>query len=267
VNERTSPAGRRDLLARVTRGEWLLAAVLAVVLVVLVVIEPAVLEAPVENARTLTFTLGGTAIAATALVVMLRHRVHPVVRALVLAVPFVAVSWWLLSPFFIDEVVEDAFATSIAEADRSAATVDDAATGAVTEPSAAGSAPGATTTTTAPAPPPGPVLLGAGRFVGLAGHEGTGDAGFFRLDDGRTALRLENLDIDNGPDLQLYVVPGADQLAPGGSALHLGPLRGNVGNQTYDLPPTFALPPGGWTVLVWCEAFDVEFVAATVVVA
>lgn len=38
-----------------------------------------------------------------------------VARLLVLGVPFVAVSWWLLSPFFIDDVVNEDFTTSIAD--------------------------------------------------------------------------------------------------------------------------------------------------------
>ena len=110
-------------------------------------------------------------------------------------------------------------------------------------------------------------MLGAGRFVGLAGHEGAGDAGFFELEDGSVVLRLENFDIQNGPDLRLYLVSGPDQTSPEADSLDLGALRGNVGDQTYALPPEFALTTGPWTVLVWCEAFSVEFVAATVPVA
>jgi hypothetical protein len=48
-----------------------------------------------------------------------------------------------------------------------------------------------------------------------------------RLDDGSHVLRLEHLDIQNGPDLHLYVVPGAVQTCPGEGSLYLGPLRGN----------------------------------------
>src|SRR3712207_7102382 len=36
---------------------------------------------------------------------------------------------------------------------------------------------------------------------------------------GAHVLRLENLDIDNGPDLHLYLLPGADQVSPGDMAL------------------------------------------------
>lgn len=243
-------------LGRVTRLEWIVAAVAAVVLGALAVAEPDVLEAPFENARTVAFTFGGTAAAAIALVVMVRLRVRPLVRIVVLGVPFVAVTWWLLSPFFLDDVVDDEFTTTIADAQANG-------------PDAAAAEPGAPpvpTPSSAPEAPAGPTLRGAGRFVGLAGHEGSGDAGFFVLADGSHVLRLENFDIENGPDLRLYVVPGADRTDLTDDSLYLGELRGNVGDQTYDLPADFSLTPGDWTVLVWCEAFAVEFVGATVTV-
>ena len=258
----SAPTAGAGLLHRVSRLEWGVATLAAVVLVGLTLAEPDVLGAPFENTRTVVFTFGGTAAAAAALVVMLWLRVHPAARVLVLGVPFVAVSWWLLSPFFIDDVVNDEFTTSIADADQApgsgpAATGPDAAA-----PGTAAGSPGPT----APAAPSGPTLLGSGRFVGLAGHDGTGDAGFFALEDGIRVLRLENFDIENGPDLRLYVVPGAGQTDPSDDSLYLGDLRGNVGDQTYNLPAAFSLAAGDWTVLVWCEAFSVEFVAATVTV-
>ena len=236
----------------------------AVIVTGLVVAEPAIVEAPFENARTVTFTFGGTVVAAIALVIMLQLRVWPVVRVLALALPFVLVSWWLMSPFFIDEEVDDDFATSIAAAGGRST----ASTGSAVDPAVSPGS-GGTATTVPPTPMPtatGPVLRGAGQFVGLAGHEGTGDAGFFAVADDALVLRLEDLDIQNGPDLRLYVVPGPAQTSPGDDSLYLGELLGNVGNQTYELPAEFALTSGDWTVLVWCEAFSVEFVAATITV-
>jgi hypothetical protein len=253
---------RSRLVSRISRLELIVAAGVAVVLAVLIAAEPDILEAPFENARTVAFTVGGTAAAALAFVIMLRFRVRPVVRVLVLGVPFVAVSWWLISPFFIDDVVDEEFVASIADPTASGDMTPD-------QPSDT-PAPPVTDQATPPAsvaPPSGPVLLGAGQIVGLAGHEGTGDAGFFALDDQSLVLRMENLDIQNGPDLRLYVVAGAGRTDPGDGSLYLGELRGNVGNLTYDLPADFVLTPGDWTVLVWCEAFSVEFVAATVTVA
>ena len=80
-------------------------------------------------------------------------------------------------------------------------------------------------------------------------------------------LRLENFDIYNGPDLELYLVPGKDTYSPKNGSLHFGALRGNKGDQTYAIPDDFAVSKGHETVLVWCEAFRVEFVGATLSVA
>jgi hypothetical protein len=244
-----------DRRRRISTLELVVAAVTAVVLAALVVAEPDILEAPFENGRTILFTVGGTALAALALVVMLAIGVPPVARVLVLGAPFLAVNWWLLSPYFFDEVVEDDFVTSIAESRR--------------EPSSAGDTvappPDDGDDTTDPvAPDPAPVLRGSGMFVGLAGHDGTGEAGIFQLAGGEHVLRLERFDIDNGPDLELYLVPGADRTSLDDGAVHLGALRGNKGNQSYELGGAVRLEPGAWTVLVWCEAFAVEFVGATV---
>ena len=278
----------RDMLGRISRLEIAVGAAIAAIMLLLVLIEPDILEAPFENWRTLLFTVGGTALAAVSFAAMLWLRVPPIVRVIVLVVPFAIVNWWLISPYFIDDVVTEEFSTSISE---QLATADDDASAASSSPattveaSEAEQAPTSAATETeadaatdegsgdstdeeAPAPPAasGPVLLGAGQFVGLAGHDGTGDAGLFENPDGSLVLRFENFDIENGPDLEVYLVPGADQVSLAEGSIHLGALKGNIGDQNYDLPPGTELAPGAYTALVWCEAFSVEFVGATVVV-
>lgn len=289
---RTPPTSvARRLLGEVSRLEWALAATAAVVMLALVLAEPDILDAPFQNWRTLVFTVGGTAIAAVLLMLMLWFRVPPFVRIVVLGVPFVAVSWWLISPYFVDDVVNEEFETSIAEsqgigdatAPPGAGEAESGVPSPTSAPAPAGVAPDDAepepsepaseptepepTAAAAPEPPNDPVLLGAGSFVGLAGHSGSGDAGVFRQPDGSLVVRLENFDIQNGPDLKLYVVPGPDMTSLADGSINLGDLRGNVGNQTYELPPGTDLTPGAYTVLVWCEAFSVEFVGATVTIA
>jgi 4-amino-4-deoxy-L-arabinose transferase-like glycosyltransferase len=249
-----------SLVAAISRLEIAVGAVAVAVLGALALVEPDVLAAPFENGRTIAFTLGGTALAAAALVVMLRAGVRPVVRVLALGVPFVAVTWWLVSPFFVDQHVDEEFAVSIADA--SSSTTSPSASSATT-PDAQVMADATPTTT----PPTGPTLRGSGSFVGLAGHSGSGTAGVFELVDGTSVLRLEGIDIQNGPDLHLYVVPGTGATDPVEGSVYLGELRGNVGDLTYDLAPDAPLAPGPWTVLVWCDAFDVEFVGADVILA
>ena len=264
----------RDLIGRITPLEIMVAAVIAVIMLLLVLIEPNIVEAPFQNERTLLFTFGGTALAAIAYVVMLRLRVPPVVRVIVLVVPFVIVNWWLISPYFIDDVVDDDFSASISatpEVEESTTGSAPPATDAPRSTEPAQEEPAAPPSESAaeeePSPPPlpsGPVLLGAGQFVGLAGHEGTGDAGIFQDPDGSLVLRFENFDIENGPDLEVYLVPGPDQTSLAEGSIHLGALKGNIGDQNYDLPPGTELAPGAYTALVWCEAFSVEFVGATI---
>ena len=262
----------RRLVGRITTPEWIIGGLVAALMLVLVVIEPDILEAPVENGRTIVFTAGGTIVAAIALAVMLWLKVPAILRIAVLWVPFAIVSWWLISPYFRDDVVDEDFSTSIAtqlEDGAASNAPDPAAPPATPPPGPAGSeAPADASQPTEPAPPPAvPVLLGAGQFVGLAGHSGTGDAGIFQNPDGSYVLRFENFDIENGPDLEVYLVPGADQTTLPDGSIHLGSLKGNVGDQTYDLPPGTDLAPGPYTALVWCEAFTVEFVGATVTIA
>jgi hypothetical protein len=263
----------RELIGRITRLEIIAGAVIAAVMLSLILIEPDILEAPFENGWTLLFTFGGTALAAIAFAAMLWLRVPAVVRVIVLVVPFAIVNWWLISPYFVDEVVDEGFSTSISEQlDAGGETPADPAISATPEVEDESSTASAPPTTAAPAeeepsPPPapsGPVLLGAGQFVGLAGHSGTGDAGIFQDSDGSLLLRFENFDIENGPDLEVYLVPGADQTSLPEGSIHLGPLKGNIGDQSYALPPGTELSPGTYTVLVWCEAFSVEFVGATI---
>ncbi len=271
----SSPTGLpARLLGRIARVEIIVAALVAVGAVVLVLIEPDVLEAPFENGNTLLFTFGGTLVAAAAFVALLWLNVPAPLRILVLGVPFAIVNWWLVSPYFIDEVVDEEFSVSIA--DQSASTPSptsappgDQANETATSTTEAAAAEAATAeaddepTTTEPA---GPVLLGTGEFVGLAGHEGTGDAGIFLNPDGTYVLRFENFDIENGPNLDLYLVPGADQVSLPEGSIPLGDLKGNIGDQNYELPPGTELTPGPYTALVWCEAFGVEFVGATVTI-
>jgi len=238
-----------------TRFEIMAAALIAVIALALVAIEPDVLEAPFQNGRTVVFTFGGTVLAALAFVAMLWLRVPAAIRVTVLAAPFVIVNWWLLSPYFSDDVVDESFSTSISQ--QAAASTEVPASAGSPAPSAAAA--------DEPSPAPaGPVLLGAGEFIGLAGHSGSGDAGLFQNTDGSLVLRFENFDIDNGPDLEVYLVPGPEQTSLPEGSIHLGPLKGNVGDQTYELPAGTELAPGAYTALVWCEAFSVEFVGATI---
>lgn len=82
--------------------------------------------------------------------------------------------------------------------------------------------------------------LVTGNFVRLDSmRSAEGTASIYRLSDGRTIVRLENLNAINGPDMHVllsaYPRPSTRQeldQAPQ-FELDLGPLKGNVGNQNY----------------------------------
>lgn len=122
-----------------------------------------------------------------------------------------------------------------------------------------------TTSTTTTTVPTGPVELRRSGFQGLEGHRGSGDAAVYRLEDGSTLLRFEEVDIGSGPVLAVYLVPGADRRGVGGDAVYVAPLTAERGNQNYTVPEGVDLTTGTWTVLVWCETFVVEVANATLV--
>jgi hypothetical protein len=107
--------------------------------------------------------------------------------------------------------------------------------------------------------PAGPQRLAGGEFEDRD-HPGEGTATLLETADG-TVLTLTEFATDNGPDLFVYLVP-AD--APEGSIegfVDLGTLKGNVGDQQYDVPEDVD-PDTGWRVVVWCRAFAVTFTEA-----
>ena len=109
-----------------------------------------------------------------------------------------------------------------------------------------------------------PVVISSGEFHPVA-HPGKGDAIVYRLEDGSHVLRLENLDIFNGPALYVYAVGAQDakdnETVKEGGFLNLGPLKGNKGNQTYELPTQFD-PEKHRSISIWCKRFSVNFATA-----
>lgn len=108
------------------------------------------------------------------------------------------------------------------------------------------------------------VVLARGDFASRSRYDVTGTAVVYELADGSRTLRLEDFESTNGPRLHVYL-SAADQ-AEGDAALaedyvDLGRLRGNVGNQNYDVGPDVDLATYD-TVVIWCKPFSVGFGAA-----
>ena len=98
-----------------------------------------------------------------------------------------------------------------------------------------------------------------GNFIdaGDGFHKAEGVAKVIDLTDGRTFLRLENLKTTNGPDLYVYLSTGMDV----SDIVNLGRLKGNIGNQNYEIPIGTDLSKYN-TVLIWCKAFSTLFGSA-----
>ena len=86
------------------------------------------------------------------------------------------------------------------------------------------------------------------------------------LNDGseQRFLRFENFRTDNGPDLNVWLSsapPDASVRDFLNDWIDLGDLKGNVGAQNYEIPPSVDLDHYS-TVLVWCVRFSVAFGSA-----
>lgn len=115
--------------------------------------------------------------------------------------------------------------------------------------------------------PPGNVLLASGEIISHE-HESSGRANLIRLADGRIQVTFENLDTSDGPDLHVWltdapVIEGRAgwHVFDDGRYVELGPLKGNRGNQVYDVPAGTDLD-GLTSVTIWCKRFAVSFGAA-----
>ncbi len=104
-------------------------------------------------------------------------------------------------------------------------------------------------------------LLRRGRFMAVA-HPAKGTASIIRRAGRGNVLTLTGFEVDNGPDLRVYLVAGpARGEGEVGDFEDLGPLKGNKGNQQYEVPREVGLDRYT-TVVIWCRAFSVNFARA-----
>jgi hypothetical protein len=105
------------------------------------------------------------------------------------------------------------------------------------------------------------VLLASGDFRSVA-HSATGTASAIRRARGGRVLTLTSFEVDNGPDLRVYLVAGpARDESEVDDFEDLGALKGNKGDQQYDIPRGLNLDRYS-TVVIWCRAFSVNFARA-----
>lgn len=182
-----------------------------------------------------------------------RVRRSLVTIALLVGLP---VAWYLASPLWIDQTVDEALPGSgpaTASGDRTAAMAD-----AMRQAARAGDRRVDETMDMSG----GPVALSNGDFRDAdAVHKGEGKATVYRLADGSHVLRLTQFAVTNGPDLVVFLArhPDPDSAAAVNQGyLRLGPLKGNIGNQNYAIPPDTALDDYH-SAVIWCDLFGVLF--------
>jgi hypothetical protein len=111
--------------------------------------------------------------------------------------------------------------------------------------------------------PAGPVALSSGSFLpgSTPGDHAEGSATIYRLEDGRRIVRLQDFKTTNGPDLFVVLAASANPDQDGvksGEYLQLAALKGNQGDQNYELPADAEL--GKYkSVVIWCRTFNVVF--------
>lgn len=174
------------------------------------------------------------------------------------AVPVLAVGWWLGSPLFLDNEVDEAFPLS-ASAEVPSGSSQDAVEKEMEE--------AADTDNPMPedeAMPDDPVAVLSGTFAGADDfHRGSGTATVYELADGSRILRLEDFEVTNGPDLHVLAVPNSDPTSRDDIVdyVDLGKLKGNIGNQNYDIPADIG---DFGSIVIYCEPFHVLFASASI---
>lgn len=181
--------------------------------------------------------------------------------AVIVVIAGAAFAWWLLSPLFLNTTVEEEFpfsATADMPVGMTQTEAEDIMQGmAKVDMEEMEDMPDEMAEA---------VALASGMFRDADSfHKGSGTATIYRLPDGSGALRFENLDVTNGPDLRVLLSTHPDpqnkaELNEAGY-VHIEKLKGNRGNQNYELPADADLESFG-SVIIYCMPFHVIFSVA-----
>lgn len=112
----------------------------------------------------------------------------------------------------------------------------------------------------------GAKTLFTGKFHGKV-HKTEGRATVYQEADGKLVLRLTNFKTSNGPDVHVILVATKDAMDDANflksniERVELGALKGNEGDQNYEIPAGTDLTKFR-TVSIYCERFNANFGAA-----
>lgn len=197
-------------------------------------------------------------------------------RALLIAVGLIVVvigggvAWWLISPLFINTVVEEELPFEI----PTAAEMEDMSEEELAKVStevmdAAAKMPDKEMEEDMPkmADDAQPVVVAQGQFRDADEfHKGSGTVTLYRLPDGTHLLRFEDFRVTNGPQLHVLLANHAepvnrDDLQEAGY-VDLGGLKGNVGSQNYEIGANITIDSVK-SIVIYCKPFHVVFSTAT----
>ena len=108
-----------------------------------------------------------------------------------------------------------------------------------------------------------PQPIYTGKLEGKA-HQTSGRATIYRAAEGKQYLRLSDFATSNGPDVHVLLARAEDkaleqEIVKGNlDSVELGSLKGNQGDQNYDLPATADLNQYQ-AVVIYCERFHAIF--------
>ncbi len=108
--------------------------------------------------------------------------------------------------------------------------------------------------------------LETGTFHGKV-HSTSGRATIYQEQDGKLVLRLTSFKTSNGPDVHVILIAAKDAdddanfLKSDTERVELGKLKGNEGDQNYEIPSGTDLGKFQ-TVSIYCERFNANFGAA-----
>ena len=232
---------------------------------------------------------------------LLRKRTLGIL-AIIILIPIIGIAWWLLAPLFTSTTVDEEFpfaVTASVPADMTRAPVEQVMSGiAMVDESANEAMPSPADPATdlskamgtansytmeaiesvvktlaeavakaQPEAPAQPVKLKSGQFRDQDRfHKGSGAATIYRLADGSRLLRLEDFQVTNGPDLRVILTRAQDPEqageVTGPGHLELSKLKGNMGNQNYQIPDDADVSSFN-SVVIFCKPFKVIFSVAT----
>ncbi len=118
-------------------------------------------------------------------------------------------------------------------------------------------------------PPGAPAPVAQGGFVAInALRWGQGTVQIFDYGNDRYVVRLSDFTVRNAPEMHVFLsghpAPGTRAEMMGAGAVDLGPLLGNVGDQTIDIPPNIN-PNQYGSVVIFSIPFQMVMTSATLV--